>query len=99
MQHLGGHPEYRTFHVGSLAETVICVGRLFRNTEIGYLADTVQIDENVVTLEITVPNVLLVEVGQTVEDLSSEVFDEFSFESSLIWGPVDGGDGSTWNIF
>lgn len=60
MHHLWRHPEYRSFHVGSLANTVVGVRRLFRDTEIGDLAGSVQVDEDIVAFEISVPNVFLV---------------------------------------
>jgi hypothetical protein len=72
---------------------------LFRDSEIGNLADSIQVDQDIIALEISMPDMFTMKVFESFENLFRKVLDQVGFESGLAGGSVDSGDGSTRYIF
>jgi hypothetical protein len=65
------HPEDGSLHaVGDVVD--VRVSGAFRDSEIRYLAGSVEVEQDVVGFEITVEDTLAVKVGETAESLASK---------------------------
>lgn len=75
---------------------ILTVSDLLRYTEIRYLDAAFVVHKDVGTFDVTMDDVSLMQVVQTLENLPNKVFDERFLERSVI--TEKGSDGSTWDI-